>query len=97
MPILLLYLAVLAVMSLIAFILFGRDKKMAGSGTAVRIKEKTLLAVTAYGGAIGAFFGRIVFRHKTKKINFSVVIGWSLILQLAALAVLLLDYGGVLA
>lgn len=94
--ILIVYLVILAVMSLAAIFLYQKDKKMAGGGTEVRIKEKTLLAAAAYGGAIGAFAARLMFRHKTNKVYFSIVIWCSLVLQLAALVILILNAGGVL-
>ena len=75
--------------------LFGADKRRAKAGYA-RIKEKYLLSAAAYGGALGAFLGRIVFRHKTEKAHFSAVIFISLLLQAAAAAVLVLAYKGVL-
>ena len=90
------YAAILLLMSGVAFVLFGRDKRMASRGTEVRIREKTLLAVTAYGGALGALLGRLCFRHKTQKVYFSIVIDVALILQLAVLAVLLGNEWGVL-
>ncbi|MBQ8374454.1 MAG: DUF1294 domain-containing protein [Clostridia bacterium] len=59
------YLIVIAVISLINFILYGVDKKKAESG-AWRIPEKTLLGFSFFGGAAGGFFGMFTFRHKTK-------------------------------
>ena len=87
--VLLIYAAYLVLMSLIAFAVYGKDKKMSKKGTEVRVKEKTLLGFAAVGGAIGALIGRIVFRHKTSKFYFSLVILVSLILQLGILAVCL--------
>ncbi|MCQ2414204.1 MAG: DUF1294 domain-containing protein [Clostridia bacterium] len=90
------YLAVEILMSLVAFCLYGKDKKMAGNGTEVRIKEKTLLGLAAFGGAPGAFVGRIVFHHKTNKIYFSFVIYASLLLQVAAAIGIILVTGGII-
>ncbi len=81
------YLGVLALLSLIAFSAFLSDKKKAVKG-AERTKEKVLLGLAAFGGAIGAFFGRIVAHHKTDKSYFSIVIYFSLLLQVGV-AVLL--------
>ena len=53
------------------------------------IKEKTLLGVTALGGAVGALIGRILFRHKTDKKYFSLTIYFSLIVELATLGIML--------
>lgn len=89
------YFCVLLLVSLIAFALYGKDKKIAGAGPA-RIRESTLLGVAAFGGALGALLGRTLFRHKTKKIYFSVVIYLSVILQIGVGALLLLLCGGVI-
>ena len=75
-------------MDIVSFFLFGSDKKKAQKG-ADRTKEKTLLMSAVYGGAIGAFIGRIIFHHKTDKKYFSVTIILSLLLQLAVLAILI--------
>lgn len=85
--ILIIYVAYLALMSLVSFSLFLKDKKMATKNhSEVRIKEKTLLATTVFGGAVGAFFGRIVAHHKTNKSYFSFTILLSLLFQIAVLA-----------
>jgi uncharacterized membrane protein YsdA (DUF1294 family) len=83
------YVAILITFSLISFFLYGRDKKMASRGNNVRIKERTLLFFTSFGGSFGAFLGRIIFRHKTDKKYFSLVIYISLLLQLGALALII--------
>lgn len=85
----LIYLGVLVLISLITFAVFGKDKKMAQNGGGpVRIKEKTLLGLCAYGGAIGGFLGRIVFHHKTNKGYFSFTIYVGIICQLLAAGLL---------
>ena len=89
MIILIIYIACLVLFSLITFALYGKDKKMSKKGTEVRIKEKVLLGFAAFGGALGAFLGRLAFRHKTDKIYFSIVIYFSLILQALVLVALL--------
>ena len=52
------------------FMLFGFDKLRAEAGT-WRIAESTLLGFALLGGSAGAFLGRRVFRHKTRKEPFS--------------------------
>ena len=80
------YLGVLIFMSLIAFFLFGKDKKMAqNGGGAKRIKEKILLGFCALGGAIGGSLGRITFHHKTDKKYFSFTIYVGMLVQIVAL------------
>ena len=84
--ILIIYVAYLFLMSIVSFSLFLKDKKMAVKNhSEVRIKEKTLLASVVFGGAIGAFFGRIIAHHKTNKSYFSFTILLSLLLQMAVL------------
>ncbi|MBQ0009597.1 MAG: DUF1294 domain-containing protein [Ruminococcus sp.] len=73
-------LALIVVMSAVAFITFAVDKKRAIRG-AERVKEKTLLTMAACFGAPGALIGRIVAHHKTGKLYFSIVIWTSLVLQ----------------
>ena len=72
----------LLVMSLIAFVQYGRDKRLAKRG-ARRTPEKVLLGVGFFGGAIGALLGMQTFRHKTKHWYFYAVNIIGLILQLA--------------
>ena len=81
------YLGLILLMSLIAFCLYGNDKKRAKNGMD-RIKEKTLLSISCYNGGIGALIGRIVFHHKTDKSYFSIVIILSTLIQLATLCLL---------
>ena len=59
------YLLFLALMSLVAFIMYGVDKSKAKRG-AWRISEAALLGVGFCGGAIGALLAMNTFRHKTK-------------------------------
>lgn len=79
--ILLIYISVLIIMSIITFIMFGIDKIKAKHNKR-RVKEKTLLELTILGGGIGSLIGRIIFRHKTNKIYFSIVIFLSIISQI---------------
>ncbi len=68
----LVYAAFLAVMSLIALVLYISDKKKAKRG-AWRTPEAVLLGFGFFGGAIGALIAMKVFRHKTKHWYFWVV------------------------
>lgn len=63
-------LAAFALINLITFMLFGFDKIRAEQGS-WRVSEGTLLAWAFFGGSIGAYAGRAVFRHKTRKQPFS--------------------------
>ena len=90
------YIGILVSMSLLAIILYGKDKKMAvKNGGPKRIKESKLLATSAFGGAIGAFIARLLFHHKTDKSYFSLTIYFSLLLQIATLGLLIfVAFGG---
>ena len=85
------YLALLVIMSLATFAVFGKDKKIAAQNSGkMRIKEKTLLALTVFNGAFGAFIGRKVHHHKTDKVYFSITIYLSMLCQLLVCVVLAL-------
>ena len=56
-------------MSIIAFIAMSVDKRKAKQHKH-RISEKTLWILALVGGAIGSYLGMILFRHKTKHLNF---------------------------
>lgn len=55
----------LAIVNVVAFVLYGLDKYKAKTG-AWRIPEKTLLGIAVIGGSVGALAGMNFFRHKTK-------------------------------
>lgn len=63
-------LAGLVLVNLFTFIQFGRDKVRAQAGER-RISEADLLFAAMIGGTIGAYTGRALFRHKTRKASFS--------------------------
>jgi uncharacterized membrane protein YsdA (DUF1294 family) len=54
----------------VAFAAFGADKLLA-EARAWRISEASLLGLAIIGGSPGAYAGRHVFRHKTRKQPFS--------------------------
>lgn len=68
-----------------AFAAFGIDKALA-EANARRISEATLLQLAFLGGTPGAYAGRRLFRHKTRKQRFSNHLHTIAILQLAGLA-----------
>ena len=78
------YLIYLAVMSVIAFILYFADKKKAQNGK-WRIKEATLLGIGFFGGAVGALATMKIFRHKTKHWYFTAINAAGLAAQAAVL------------
>jgi uncharacterized membrane protein YsdA (DUF1294 family) len=67
-----------------AFVAFGWDKGRAIRGER-RIREKDLLFLALVGGTGGAYLGRWYYRHKTRKLEFSVQLHIVAVLQIAAL------------
>ena len=83
----LIFLAVLIVVSLITFLLYGVDKYKA-KRKKWRIPEKVLLGCSLCCGAIGGLAAMSLFRHKTKHNHFWVANIIGLTWQLALLVVL---------
>ncbi|MCT2560005.1 DUF1294 domain-containing protein [Tsuneonella sp. YG55] len=61
---------VFAAINLLTFVAFGIDKRLAETQQR-RTSEATLLQLAFFGGTLGAYAGRHVFRHKTRKQPFS--------------------------
>ena len=59
------YVAILAVLSFLTYVLYGADKRRAVEGQ-WRISEKTLLAFSLLGGALGGYLAMKTLRHKTR-------------------------------
>lgn len=74
--------AYLVVVNVVAFAVYGVDKKRAERGEP-RIPEFALLLLAFLGGAVGALVGMLAFRHKTRKLRFRVCIPIALVLNLA--------------
>jgi uncharacterized membrane protein YsdA (DUF1294 family) len=72
----------LIAMNFLAFAAFGIDKAKAERG-AWRISEGTLLNLAFFGGIGGAYAGRALFRHKTRKEPFCTYLHTIAALQLA--------------
>lgn len=64
----LLYVIIINVIGFLAMLI---DKKKAKRGS-WRIPEKTLFTITLLGGGIGTILGMYAFRHKTKKLRFTI-------------------------
>lgn len=62
----------LILVNLATFWAFAWDKGAAVRGGR-RVAERSLLMLAAAGGTVGAFVGRALFRHKTRKQPF---VGW---------------------
>ncbi len=69
--------------NIIGFLAMGIDKRKAEKG-AWRIPEKTLFLLTILGGGIGTIAGMYIFRHKTKKLEFTIGMPAILILEIIA-------------
>ena len=76
--------AALIAMNFFAFAAFGIDKIKAEAGR-WRVEEATLLMLALLGGTGGAYAGRALFRHKTRKQPFSSQLHTIAVLQLLAL------------
>lgn len=72
----------LIIINAAGFLLMLADKLKAKRG-AWRIPEKTLIGVAAAGGSVGTLIGMYLFRHKTRRIKFTLGIPLILIVQLA--------------
>ena len=57
------------VLSVIAFLFYGADKRKAKKRR-WRTPESVLLFLGCFGGAVGALLGMNLFRHKTKHLSF---------------------------
>ncbi len=85
-----LWMIVLVLLNLYAFVLFGLDKYKAQKG-AWRIPEARLLWAAGLGGSVGALLGMAVFHHKTRN-----RIGVPVILAVQVVVVAVLLYTGTL-
>ena len=78
----------LIAINFIAFAAFGVDKAKAEAGR-WRIADTTLLTFALLGGTLGAYAGRALFRHKTRKQPFGSQLFTIGVLQMLALGGLL--------
>lgn len=72
----------LITINIIGFLVMYIDKQKAKKGT-WRIKEMTILVITILGGGVGTIAGMYTFRHKTKKLKFTVGLPTILIAEIA--------------
>ena len=73
----------LVAINLIAFVVYGVDKRAAIKGR-FRVRVATLLGLAFIGGSVGALLGMYLFRHKTKKPQFTIGVPLMLALHLVA-------------
>lgn len=71
----------LIAVNLTAFIVYGIDKLKAVKGK-WRISERTLLLFAVFGGSAGALAGMFLFRHKTQKAKFTILVPCVLTVQI---------------
>ena len=78
------YLAIyLVAINLITFIVYGVDKRAAIKGK-FRVRVATLLGLAFIGGSFGALSAMYLFRHKTKKLQFTIFVPLMLVLHIVA-------------
>ena len=63
-----------------SFIIYRADKRKAEKHER-RISEKKLLAVSLFGGTLGAFLAMVIFRHKISKTSFVLKFGCIVLIQ----------------
>ena len=71
----------LVIINIIGFYIMWSDKRRAKWGK-WRVPENTLFLITALGGGIGTIAGMYTFRHKTKKLKFTMGLPAILILEI---------------
>ena len=83
--------AYLLVVNLLAFVLYGIDKRRARRCD-YRIPESTLLWMARLGGGVGSWAGIKVFHHKTKHKRFVILVPLWTILWLAGIIYLIIKF-----
>ena len=81
----------IAFTNLLAFVGMGVDKYNA-KHRHFRIEEHTLLCLAVLGGAIGILLGMLIFRHKTKKKRFTIMVPLFLLIEALLYAWYILDF-----
>lgn len=84
---LLIYLLIINVVALIAYAI----DKFKAQHNRWRIPEATLIIMSFLGGALGAFLGMYLFRHKTKHWKFRILVPLALVLWIAAIVFLYMN------
>ncbi len=78
------------IVNVLAFGLCGIDKRRA-KRQEWRVKERTFIFLITIGGAIGFYFGMIIFRHKTRKPLFRFGVPLMIITQVTIFLCYVLD------
>lgn len=77
--------------NIIGFLAMGIDKLKAQKGW-WRIPEGTLMTLCLLGGGIGTIAGMYTFRHKTKKMKFTIGMPTILITEIALIVYVIIKY-----
>ncbi len=77
--------------NIIGFLAMGIDKLKAQKGW-WRIPEATLMTLCLLGGGIGTIAGMYTFRHKTKKLKFTIGMPTILIAEVVAVIYVVIKY-----
>lgn len=83
----------LVLINLLGFFMMYYDKRKAKKGK-WRTPEKTLFTITLLGGGLGTTIGMYVFRHKTKKLKFTIGFPTILITEIVLAVYFYLKYIG---
>lgn len=79
-----LLISIIFIMNLISFTIFYIDKRKAIKGKN-RISENSLLLSAFLFGSIGAFLSMQIFRHKTQKLKFKILVPLFFALQVVCI------------
>ena len=81
------YLISILIWNIVVFFMYGTDKLYAKNKTR-RIKESTLIICAFLFGSVGALTGMRIFRHKTQKTKFKILIPVAFILNVAVAVIM---------
>lgn len=76
-----LFYIIILIINIIAFLIMGYDKKLAKEHK-IRVSEKTLFLFALFFGGCGIYLGMHIFIHKTKHVQFIVLIPITIILNI---------------
>ncbi len=74
------------VINIIAVLLVKRDKELAKTPDAKRVRESTLLTTAFIGGAIGEYYAMYKYKHKTLHKNFLYGVPLAIVFHFSLLA-----------
>jgi len=75
----------LVIWNVIVMLLYGLDKLKAAKGS-WRVSENTLITCAFLAGSVGSLAGMSVFRHKTQKPKFKILVPIALVIHIAIVA-----------